>query len=147
MSPKRNWKFSLADIEERKFWKQYMKAYEACLSATSTGDSPGTSFLPMTKPTQGSSSRTGNKNQFSSLLAIKADSWPGPRRNAPAGKEETHDLAGCAWTFGVRIGPGGVPPRPRMAAAMYGPILQEHCASAPGAGHGPMSSVQMWNSS
>src|SRR5579871_6568188 len=34
--PDKNWKFSLADVEERKFWKQYMKAYEECLSATST---------------------------------------------------------------------------------------------------------------
>ena len=33
--PEKNWKFGLADIEERKFWKQYMKAYEECLSATS----------------------------------------------------------------------------------------------------------------
>jgi PPK2 family polyphosphate:nucleotide phosphotransferase len=38
--PEKNWKFSLADIEERKFWKDYMKAYEECLSATSTSDSP-----------------------------------------------------------------------------------------------------------
>jgi PPK2 family polyphosphate:nucleotide phosphotransferase len=38
--PDKNWKFSLADIEERKFWKQYMKAYEECLSATSTRDAP-----------------------------------------------------------------------------------------------------------
>ncbi len=38
--PDKNWKFSLADIEERKFWKKYMKAYEECLSATSTSDSP-----------------------------------------------------------------------------------------------------------
>ena len=38
--PEKNWKFSLADIEERKFWRQYMKAYEQCLSATSTRDSP-----------------------------------------------------------------------------------------------------------
>ena len=38
--PEKNWKLSAADFEERKFWKQYMKAYEACLSATSTGDSP-----------------------------------------------------------------------------------------------------------
>ena len=34
--PEKNWKFSMADIKERKFWKQYMQAYEACLSATST---------------------------------------------------------------------------------------------------------------
>ena len=38
--PEKNWKFSLADIEERKFWKQYMQAYEACLSATSTKTAP-----------------------------------------------------------------------------------------------------------
>jgi len=38
--PEKNWKFSLADIEERKFWTQYMTAYEKCLSATSTDDSP-----------------------------------------------------------------------------------------------------------
>ena len=38
--PEKNWKFSTADVEERKFWKHYMKAYEECLSATSTSDSP-----------------------------------------------------------------------------------------------------------
>ena len=38
--PEKNWKFSLADIEERKFWKRYMTAYEECLGATSTSDSP-----------------------------------------------------------------------------------------------------------
>jgi PPK2 family polyphosphate:nucleotide phosphotransferase len=36
----KNWKFSLADIHERKYWKQYMKAYEACLNATSTDHAP-----------------------------------------------------------------------------------------------------------
>ena len=38
--PEKNWKFSLADIEERKYWKEYMQAYEACLSATSTETAP-----------------------------------------------------------------------------------------------------------
>ena len=38
--PDKNWKFSLADIHERKYWHQYMKAYEACLSATSTRHAP-----------------------------------------------------------------------------------------------------------
>lgn len=37
---KKSWKFSTADVEERKFWKQYMKAYEDCLTATSLPDSP-----------------------------------------------------------------------------------------------------------
>ena len=38
--PEKNWKFSQADIHERQFWPQYVKAYEACLGATSTDDSP-----------------------------------------------------------------------------------------------------------
>jgi PPK2 family polyphosphate:nucleotide phosphotransferase len=38
--PEKNWKFSLADVEERSFWKKYMKAYEECLSATSTRKVP-----------------------------------------------------------------------------------------------------------
>ena len=38
--PEKNWKFSLADVQERKFWKSYMKAYEACLGATSTDEAP-----------------------------------------------------------------------------------------------------------
>jgi PPK2 family polyphosphate:nucleotide phosphotransferase len=35
-----NWKFSLSDIHERKYWKQYQEAYEACLEATSTHHAP-----------------------------------------------------------------------------------------------------------
>jgi len=38
--PEKNWKFSQADLEERKFWPQYMQAYEACMSATSTENAP-----------------------------------------------------------------------------------------------------------
>jgi len=38
--PDKNWKFSLADVQERKFWKDYMKAFEECLGATSTNNSP-----------------------------------------------------------------------------------------------------------
>jgi PPK2 family polyphosphate:nucleotide phosphotransferase len=39
-NPDKNWKFSAADLEERGYWKQYTKAYEECLGATSTADSP-----------------------------------------------------------------------------------------------------------
>jgi PPK2 family polyphosphate:nucleotide phosphotransferase len=38
--PDKNWKFSIADIRERAFWKQYMEVYAECLSATSTGSAP-----------------------------------------------------------------------------------------------------------
>ncbi|WP_454754583.1 ADP-polyphosphate phosphotransferase [Cupriavidus necator] len=36
----KNWKFSTADMEERKFWPEYMDAYERCLHATSTESAP-----------------------------------------------------------------------------------------------------------
>ncbi len=36
----KNWKLSLADIHERKYWKHYMEAYEACLRATSAHHAP-----------------------------------------------------------------------------------------------------------
>ena len=36
----KNWKFSLSDMHERKFWKEYMRAYEDCLTETSTEIAP-----------------------------------------------------------------------------------------------------------
>ena len=38
--PDKNWKFSISDSNERKYWKRYMKAYEDCLNATSTHHAP-----------------------------------------------------------------------------------------------------------
>jgi PPK2 family polyphosphate:nucleotide phosphotransferase len=38
--PDKNWKFSADDIKERKYWKQYMTAFEECMSATSTRNAP-----------------------------------------------------------------------------------------------------------
>ena len=46
-APEKNWKFSLADIEERKYWSKYTKAYEACLSATSICSAPSKSRSPV----------------------------------------------------------------------------------------------------
>ena len=38
--PRKNWKLSLADIQERKYWPEYTKAYEDCLMASSTDHAP-----------------------------------------------------------------------------------------------------------
>lgn len=38
--PEKNWKFSAADIEERKYWDDYQVAFEECLEATSTKENP-----------------------------------------------------------------------------------------------------------
>ena len=39
-NPDKNWKFTQPDIVERGFWKEYMQAYEECLSATNTEHAP-----------------------------------------------------------------------------------------------------------
>jgi PPK2 family polyphosphate:nucleotide phosphotransferase len=39
-NPKKNWKFSAADIDERGKWGDYMAAYEKAIQETSTKDSP-----------------------------------------------------------------------------------------------------------
>ncbi len=38
--PNKNWKLSMADIEERKYWQAYQQAYQECLAATSTEAAP-----------------------------------------------------------------------------------------------------------
>jgi PPK2 family polyphosphate:nucleotide phosphotransferase len=38
--PAKHWKFAMSDLEEREFWDDYMQAYEAMLSATSTPWAP-----------------------------------------------------------------------------------------------------------
>ena len=38
--PEKNWKFSAADVQERKHWDDYQRAYEDMLNATSTAAAP-----------------------------------------------------------------------------------------------------------
>jgi PPK2 family polyphosphate:nucleotide phosphotransferase len=38
--PDKNWKFSVADLEERKFWKDYQEAYQDLIRNTATKESP-----------------------------------------------------------------------------------------------------------
>jgi len=38
--PDKNWKFCEADVLQREAWDEYMQAYEACLSNTSTSEAP-----------------------------------------------------------------------------------------------------------
>ena len=39
-NPKKNWKFSAADVTERKYWDDYMHAYEKAIQETATEKSP-----------------------------------------------------------------------------------------------------------
>lgn len=38
--PEHNWKFSQSDVQERAYWKNYTKAYEECLTVTSSSHAP-----------------------------------------------------------------------------------------------------------
>ncbi|HEX8801753.1 MAG TPA: PPK2 family polyphosphate kinase, partial [Terriglobales bacterium] len=39
-TPEKNWKFSASDVHERKFWGDYMRAYEEAIRATATKHAP-----------------------------------------------------------------------------------------------------------
>jgi PPK2 family polyphosphate:nucleotide phosphotransferase len=39
-NPEKNWKFSAADIRERKFWDNYMRAFEEAIRATASKQAP-----------------------------------------------------------------------------------------------------------
>jgi len=39
-TPEKNWKFSASDVRERKFWGDYMRAYEAAIRATASKHAP-----------------------------------------------------------------------------------------------------------
>jgi len=38
--PEKNWKFSAGDVQERRFWKEYMRAYEEAIRETATPEAP-----------------------------------------------------------------------------------------------------------
>jgi polyphosphate kinase 2 (PPK2 family) len=39
-TPEKNWKFSAADVHEREYWDDYMKAYEEMIAATAKKHAP-----------------------------------------------------------------------------------------------------------
>ena len=39
-TPEKNWKFSASDVHERKFWGDYMRAYEEAIRATASKHAP-----------------------------------------------------------------------------------------------------------
>ena len=48
--PEKHWKFSSGDVEERKYWDQYMAAYEAAINATSRSWAPWYAIPADSKP-------------------------------------------------------------------------------------------------
>jgi polyphosphate kinase 2 (PPK2 family) len=38
--PEKNWKFSASDVQERKFWSDYMHAFEEAIRATASKHAP-----------------------------------------------------------------------------------------------------------
>ena len=54
--PRRNWKFSLGDTQERSHWSEYMHAYEDMIRRTSSDHAPWSSCRPTTNGSRGWSS-------------------------------------------------------------------------------------------
>jgi PPK2 family polyphosphate:nucleotide phosphotransferase len=80
-NPKKRWKFSLGDLEERKLWDDYTKAYEDALSKTSTADAPWY-VIP------------ANRNWFRDLAiaSILADTVAGLKPRYPPAPDMPEDL-------------------------------------------------------
>jgi PPK2 family polyphosphate:nucleotide phosphotransferase len=55
--PEKNWKFSAADVRERRHWDDYQHAFSKMLSATSTKWAPGTSYRRTGSGSRGSARR------------------------------------------------------------------------------------------
>jgi PPK2 family polyphosphate:nucleotide phosphotransferase len=49
--PSKNWKFSAQDLEERKYWNDYTRAYESCIAATTSKQAPWYIIPADDKPT------------------------------------------------------------------------------------------------
>ena len=49
-NPKKHWKFSEGDIDQRQHWESYMDAYQSMLNATSTPDAPWYAIPADNKP-------------------------------------------------------------------------------------------------
>jgi PPK2 family polyphosphate:nucleotide phosphotransferase len=81
--PEKNWKFSLDDLKERAFWKQYMHAYAECMSATSSKHAPWY-IVP-----------ADDKENARLIIAdIIVDTLKDMQLEFPAlGKEQEHELA------------------------------------------------------
>ena len=80
-NPKKRWKFSLGDLDERKLWDDYTKAYEDALSKTSTADAPWY-VIP------------ANRNWFRDLAiaSILADTIAGLKPRYPPAPDMPADL-------------------------------------------------------
>jgi PPK2 family polyphosphate:nucleotide phosphotransferase len=81
-NPRKRWKFSLGDLEERKLWEKYTEAYEDALSKTSTPDAPWY-VIP------------ANRNWFRDLAiaSILKDTLEGLKPNYPEPENFPADLA------------------------------------------------------
>ena len=89
--PAKNWKFSADDMQEREYWKQYIKAYEACLGATSTNHAPwhivpadDKKNRPIDRVPDRARHAGGAENGLS-------QNQPGPRKELPAIRKKLAD--------------------------------------------------------
>ena len=79
--PTKRWKFRLGDLEERKFWPDYMKAFEDVLSKTSTEYAPWY-IVP------------ANRKWFRDLLisSVLVDTLEGLKMNYPESEEDLDNV-------------------------------------------------------
>jgi PPK2 family polyphosphate:nucleotide phosphotransferase len=80
-NPEKNWKFSMADVEERRHWDEYRKAYEDMIRRPRPGMRPGTSCRRTTNGSRASSSPPRSSTRWAPSTC-NSPKWTTPRRRS-----------------------------------------------------------------
>jgi Polyphosphate kinase 2 (PPK2) len=110
--PEKNWKFSLADVEERKFWREYVEVYEQCLSQKSTRDAPW-----YVVPADDKQNARLIVSALSSIRSKDQDDLSENERRAPAGTTGNPQTAREERVLSAPAVVGARGRRPRSASA------------------------------
>jgi len=79
--PKKNWKFSMADVQERAFWKDYQEAYEEMIQHTATKHAPWYIIPPTISGLRAWPSLRQSSNRWTNSIFLSPSLTKQRRRN------------------------------------------------------------------
>ena len=86
--PDKNWKFSASDVRERRYWDDYMRAYEEAIRRPRRKTRPGLSCPPTTSGSPGSSSPRPSSRRWRSSTSNIRRSRLSRRKDLAAARAE-----------------------------------------------------------
>ena len=135
--PAKNWKFSLADIGERKLWAKYQAAYQDLIRHTSTRAAPwyrGSGRPQMVRPR---GDRLGHRQCARQARSAFPESRQGRPRRIQAGARGAAGGREGRGEGDEEVGDEGAPtatPRPSFPAKARNPVRRDFAARTPASG-------------